>query len=44
MKAGRRHFLSAFLKKFEISQIGEISACYFVEMAYVRDISVRIAC
>jgi hypothetical protein len=38
------HFLSAFLKKFEISQIGEISACYFVEMEYVRDISVRIAC
>ena len=37
MKAGRRHFLSAFLKKFEISQIGEISACYFVEMEYVEE-------
>lgn len=44
MKAGRRYSLSAFLKKFEISQIGEILACYFVEMAYVRDISVRITC
>lgn len=37
-------FSLGFLQKIEISQIGEISACYFVEMAYVRDISVRIAC